>query len=327
MYIFRSTIASGTLTNLQNIPASSKENGNVHGSFVMALRSFAGVVCCILACTSIAFAQPRTVPQALSDPQFVSSWTWKSGGSPEGVVRAWPAYAGKQPFDNKRVVSRAQVMILDGKFNAEYRVFSNNSEAELAIYGVEHDEDFCPIFLMWTIQRFGKPNKIIDLSKIGRENSFADLTADWLLGQTRVQLSCFEAKVENRYITGPAVLLYRHKDSLKALEDLVYIDCSSTKRYVGLLANLEPKTAVPLKLIIDPNHHLLLWPDTLPFLETTKYTDKEILASMEDENVRHEFRLDLTTSSYQWNVRVKQDSRTGLDQWGKCSRVDPPGMF
>ena len=327
MYIFQSSIAGGTSTNREKIlAASSRQNDNVHGFFFM-LRALFGVVCCSVAWISICFAQAQTIPQALSDPEFVGTWTWKAGGSLETMLRDWPAYTGNQPFDDKKVVSSAQVTILGGRFTAEYRVFSNNSRGELAIYGDEHSEDFCPVFFIWATQRFGRPSKIIDLSKMGRENGFVDVTSDWLLGQTRVQLSCFEAKVHNQYIRGPAVLLYRHKDWLKALEDLIYIDCSSTKKYVGILADLQPKATVPLKLIIDPNRGLLLWPDTLPFLETRKYTDKEIVASIEDGKVRHEFRLDLTTSSYQWNVRVKEDSRTGVDQWGKCSRADPPGMF
>ncbi len=327
MYMFRSTIAGGTPTNPEKIlAASSRQNDNVHGFFFM-LRAVFGVVCCIVAWISVAFAQAQTISQALSDPQFVRTWTWKAGGSLETMLRDWPAYTGRQEFDDKTVVSSAQMTILGNAFTTEYRVFSNNSQAELAIYSDSHSEDFCPAFLGWVSKRLGRPSKIVDLSKIGRESGFADVTADWLLGQTRVQLSCFEAKVHNRYIPGLAVLLYRRKDRLKVLEDLAYIDCSSTKKYVGFLADRRTEETVLLRLIIDPNRGLLLWPDTLPFLETRKYTDKEILASIEDEKVRHDFRLDRMTGSYQWNVRVKEDSRTGVDQWGNCSQVDPPGMF
>ena len=293
----------------------------------MMPRSLVGVVCCILACTSVAFAQPQPLPEALSDPQFLSSRSWKGDKGLEAVVRNWPAYTEKQGFDDKTVLNRAEVTVLGSTFEAEYRVFKTDSLAEIVLLGDEPG-DFCPTFLAWATKRLGSANKVIDLSNLGQQDAWASVTADWLFGQTRVQLSCAGAKLYSKWIRpGLVVLMYRHKDQLKALEDLIYIECSATRKVVGRLADGRTEEAEPLTLIIDPNNRRVIRSDKSAFLKTDNYTDDEILASYEEKSAKGEFRLNRVTGHYRWNVRMKEDSRNGVDQWGKCSRADPSRKF
>lgn len=295
----------------------------------MTPRVLVGIVAGILAWASVTFAQPQPLSEALSDPQFVRNLSWKADKDLEAVVRNWPAYTGAQGFEDKTVLKTADVTILDTVFTAEYRVFKANSFAEVVLlHKSNYGEDFCPAFLGWTGKRLGKPDKVLDRSVLGRDSSFNDVAADWLLGQTRVQLTCAGAKLYGGYVPAIAVLIYRHQDQLKALEDLIYIECSSTKKYVGpLLADRPTEDGPPLTLIIDPNGGKLLGRDKSLFLKPDKYTDEEILASEEDDKRKQDFRLDRVTGNYQWNIRLKSDTRNGLNQWGRCSRVDPARKF
>jgi hypothetical protein len=124
-----------------------------------------------------------------------------------------------------------------------------------------------------------------------------------------------------------AALRYDHKDHLEALEDLIYIECSVTKKYVGSISSGTTIEDPPLILIIDPNNKELLARNKGSFLKTTKYTDEEILASKEDQKGRAEFQLDRVTGNYKWILRLKPNGNNGIDFWGKCSRVDPGRKF
>jgi len=274
-------------------------------------------------------AQPKLFPQALSDPKFLSNLTWKSDKGIEALVKDWPPYTEDQGFDDKTVLSSTEITILGTTFAAEYRVFKEDSLSEIVLVDKSaFSEKFCPSFIDWVTERLGKPNKVLDRSIFGKTNSLNDFAADWLLGQTRVQLNCFGTTRDGKYISGSAILAYRHKDRLKALEDLIYIECSSTIRYTGsLFAGRPTEDGAPLTLIIDPNSERLLRRDKSSFLETTKYTDEAILASEENEKGKQDFQLDRVTGNYQLNLRLKRYPGTAMTQWGKCTRIDAAKRF
>lgn len=292
-----------------------------------------GILCIVivystLIWTSIISAQPNLLPEALLDPQFLRSCTWKEDKGIQEIVKKWPSYTEKQGFSDKTVLNQTQVTILGITFRAEYRVFNTDSLAEITLWHEnEYGEDFCPTFLELVTKRLGKPDKIIDQSSSAKDSSFYNVTADWLLGQSRVQLWCSGMTLDGKFIPVLAVLRYDHKDHLKALEDLIYIECSVTRKFVGSISSETTEERPPLILIIDPNGKKLLSRDKSSFLKTTKYTDEEILASKEDEKGKADFQLDRVTGNYKWIFRLKPNSSDGMDSWGKCSRVDPGRKF
>lgn len=262
------------------------------------------------------------------DPQFLRSCTWKEDKQIQEIVRNWPSYAEKQGFPDKIVLNKGQVALLGIKFTAEYRVFNTDSLAEIVLWHEQdYGEDFCPAFLELATKRLGKPDKIIDRSSSDKDGSFYNVTANWLLGQSRVQLACSGMTMHGKFIPVLAVLRYDHKDHLKALEDLIYVECSVTKKFVGSISSGTTVENPPLILIIDPNNKELLARNKGSFLKTTKYTDEEILASKEDQKGKAEFQLDRVTGNYKWIFRLKPNSNDGIDFWGKCSRVDPGRKF
>jgi hypothetical protein len=292
-----------------------------------------GILCIViiystLIWTSIISAQPNLLPEALLDPQFLRGCTWKEDKRIQEIVRNWPSYTEKQGFPDKTVFNKEQVTILGIKFTAEYRVFNTDSLAEIVLlHEQNYGEEFCPAFLELATKRLGKPDKIIDRSSLQKDGSFYNVTADWLLGQSRVQLMCCGMTSDGEFIPVLAALRYDHKDHLKALEDLIYIECSVTKKFIGSISSGTTEEGPPLILIIDPNNKQLLGRDKGSFLKTTKYTDEEILASKEDQKGKADFRLDRVTGNYKWIFRLKPNSRDGIDSWGKCSRVDPGRRF
>ena len=288
-----------------------------------------GILCIVIVCstliwTSIISAQPNLLPEALLDPQFLRGCTWKEDKRIQEIVKNWPSYAEKQGFPDKTVLNKEQLAILGIKFTAEYRVFNTDSLAEIVLWHEQdYGDDFCPAFFELTTKRLGKPDKIIDRSS----SSFYNLTADWLLGQSRIQLICSGMTLNGKFMPVLAALRYDHKDHLKALEDLIYIECSVTKKFVGSISSGKTEEGPPLILIIDPNNKALLGRNKSAFLNTTKYTDEKILASKEDQKGKTEFQLDRVTGNYKWIVRLKPNTSDGIDHWGKCSRVDPGRKF
>lgn len=283
----------------------------------------------ILIWTSIVPAQTNPLPEALLDSQFLRSCTWKEDKGIQGIVRNWPSYTEKQGFVDRTVLNEVQVTILGISFKAEYRVFIKDSLAEIVVYSNKHGEGFCAEFLGWATKHLGKPDKILDRSRLRRDrDGFQNVETDWLLGQSRVQMNCAGTILYGEYIPLFAILIYRHKDELKALEDFIYIECSSTKKFVGpLFKDQLQEEAPPVTMIIDPNRGELLRRDKSTYFKTTKYTDEEILASTEEEGSKSDFRLDRMTGNYQLEIRLKPDSRNGINQWGKCLRVDPGRKF
>jgi hypothetical protein len=265
-------------------------------------------------------------PVALSDPGFLSSRTWNGDKVLEAMVQKWPVYNGEQGFPDETVLHSVQIVLLGSTLTAQYRVSKTDSLTVIVVQG-EQPGDACPTFVGWATTRLGKFSKVIDLSIQGQENAFANVKADWLLGQTRVRLTCFAVKAYGEWIPGLVALQYAHKDTLPAFEDLVYIECTSTKKYVGNLTNPRVEETAPLTFIIDPNARMLLRRDGLAFLETKKYSDEEIVAARDDEKGNTIFKLDRVTGGYQSTIRLKGDSRTGIDQWGKCTRIDPGRRF
>jgi hypothetical protein len=282
------------------------------------------IVSSILVWISVISAQPSLLPEALLDPQFLRGCTWKEDKRIQEIVKNWPSYAEKQGFPNKTVLNKEELTILGIKFTAEYRVFNTDSLAEIILWHEQdYGDEFCPAFLELTTKRLGKPDRIIDRSS----SSFYNVTADWLLGQSRIQLICSGTTLNGKFIPVLAALRYDHKNHLKALEDLIYIECSVTKKFVGSTSSGTTVEDPPLILIIDPNNKELLARNKGPFLKTTKYTDEEILASKEDLKGKAEFQLDRVTGNYKWIFRLKPNSNDGIDFWGRCSRVDPGMKF
>jgi len=292
-----------------------------------------GILCIVIVYstfiwTSIISAQPNLLPEALLDPQFLRGCTWKEDKRIQEIVRNWPSYTEKQGFPDKTVLNKEQVTIMGIIFRAEYRVFNTDSLAEIVLISAsDYGEDFCPAFLELATKHLGKPDKIIDRASLEKDGGFYNVTTDWLFGQSRVQLKCSGMTLNGKFIPIFAALRCDHKDHLKALEDLIYIECSVTKKFVGSVSSGTTEEGQPLILIIDPNSEELLGRDKGSFLKTTKYTDEEILASKEDQKGKADFRLDRVTGNYKWIFRLKPNSRNGMDSWGKCSRVDPGRRF
>lgn len=146
--------------------------------------------------------EPRQIPDNLIDPDFLRERTWKSDPILENMVRDWATYEGEQGFEEKTVLKKAKIAVLESSFDAEYRVYKQEAAAEIAIIGNRFDGEFCPKLLEWTEARLGKPAKIIDLSSTAKERSFTDITADWMFGETRLQLSCGGLKLIRRVHPG-----------------------------------------------------------------------------------------------------------------------------
>lgn len=292
-----------------------------------------GILCIVivystLIWTSIISAQPNLLPEALLDPQFLRSCTWKEDKQIQEIVKNWPSYTEKQGFSDKIVLNEGQVVLLGIKFTAEYRVFNSDSLAEIVLLSHQnYGEEFCPAFRELATKHLGKPDKIIDRTNLEKDGYLYDVTTDWLFGQSRVQLKCSGMTLNGEFIPIFAALRYDHKDHLKALEDLIYIECSVTRKFVGSLSTETTKERPPLILIIDPNNKQLLGRNKGSFLKTTKYTDEEILASKEDQKAKADFRLDRVAGNYEWILRFKPNSHDGMDSWGKCSRVEPGKKF
>jgi hypothetical protein len=128
---------------------------------------------------------------------------------------------------------------------------------------------------------------------------------------------------------GTAILIYGHQTTHKALEDLIYIECSSTKKFLGRLAQTNRGTEEdkPTRFIINPNDKSVRRWDKSRFGEVQRYSDEEIVTTWSTEKNSFTLRLDRRAGSYLIEGRFKDDSRTGLDIWGKCARTTPDKKF
>jgi hypothetical protein len=165
------------------------------------------------------------------------------------------------------------------------------------------------------------------MSRSGKEQSWVELEADWLFGQIRVQATCGGVRMGDTFIPAAVHVLYRHHTRLKALQDLVYIQCSVTKKYVGTLDKGTTEQGAPFALIIDPNRERLLRADKSPFSQTERYSDEEIVTAERTDERSVILKLNRVVGSYLMEVRLKKNPNTGLDQWGKCERVNPERKF
>src|SRR6185503_2735104 len=99
----------------------------------------------------------------------------------------------------------------------------------------------------------------------------------------RVYLICAGLQIGDTYAAVSPVLMYRHKDKQKALQDLVYIECTYKRRIIGVDGIGPVEERPPVHFIIDPNHNRLLRNDRSRYFETKKFDDNEIVASKDDE--------------------------------------------
>ena len=282
----------------------------------------------------IAAESTQPFPEVFVERGFLTGRSWKGDEEIDLATRNWPAFTDKQGFDDKTVLRKATVSVLGRRLTAEYRVFKADSTQEVVFVGSEYDEGFCSALFEWAVKNLGKPAKILEWSSSKPSKpvspwteTWSEKEADWAVGDGRVQIGCSGLKIADGYVPALSILVYRHQAQLKPLEDLVYIECSSTGKYVGRLANRSTEESAPLSLIVDPNHHQILRRDRSAFLETKKFTDEEILASKEEEKSTMSFRLDRIAGSYYWAIRLKDDKSTGLDRWGKCTRIEPGKKF
>lgn len=299
----------------------------------MIWRLFVALAFYLFICTSFGFSQTDFFPKELLSPDFIRNLTWKTDPRLAQIVNKWPAYIGEQGFEDRIVLNQTETRIMGVKFQVEYREFKANSMGEiLLLTGVkdDHGKDFCTSFVEWGAKHYGKPHKVIDLSTVPNKEGgfFENLWADWEIGQTRIKMVCSGAVVYGSYIPGVSLVMYRQKDQEKALEELIYIECSRTSKDFGPLFKDSPiQQQPPFILIINPNDRDLRRQDKSFFLKTNKFSDAEILASEENEKGTHEMRIDRTTGNYEWKIRMKPDIRNGVDQWGKCSQYIPKKQF
>jgi hypothetical protein len=121
--------------------------------------------------------------------------------------------------------------------------------------------------------------------------------------------------------------VYRHKDKLAPLHDLVHIECSSKRKTFGMGASATVEEGPPLPLIIDPNRNRLLRRDRSQYFETKKFDDNEILALKEDDRLTSTIRIDRISGSYRWTIDYKRQPPSGSEYWGKCIVVEPGQKF
>ena len=286
------------------------------------VSAFVALFFCIASFAGAAPAQEvRQLPEVLTNPQWLSGRTWKLDGDVEGLVRDWPVYGEKQQFEEKTVLKRTRLKVLGGIFDAEYRVFKKDQVAEIAIYGNEFGQRFCSAFLDRSEGRLGKPSKLFDLSQ-GQGQSYVEIRAEWLLGETRVQFVCTGTTFSAKFIPLLATIVYQQKDSPRTPLDLVYLECSaSTTRDVGPDSPKPADQEAPMVVIIDTFREALLSQSKVYLGKTTKYSEKEISVSLETDKSIGVFRLDRITGAYLWTARAKGDSRLTLNSSGKCSAI------
>lgn len=282
--------------------------------------------------------EPKVLPRILTDPTLLASRTWKSDTGLEKAVSDWPLYEGKQEFDDKTVVRRGQVQVAGVVLEADYRIRVKDSYAEVVLIGPadknggpadKFDAPMCIRFSEWTAPMLGVPSKVIDLSSpVEKDNAILDIDADWLLGETRVKLSCSGVKLDGKFLSGVVMVTYGHHTMQKALEDLIYIECSSTRKFVGRSAEGRGATEeAPVRFMINPNDGTVRRWDKSTIGKTQRYSDEDIVTTWGNEERSFQLRLDRRAGSYLLEIRRKNDPRTGLDTWGKCARTTPDKKF
>lgn len=294
----------------------------------MRKLALAGVFACLIQAT-VSAQELQPFPQALADPHFLTSHTWKPSSDFDKIVASWSPYTRDQGFTEKTVVKEVKIELLGSTFKAEYRVYKNEPSVEIVLWSTDKDyKSDCPRFRAWTNRFFGKPATAIDRSQPGKQESTIDWTADWLFGQVRVQASCFGVMMGDSFIAPSVVILYRHHTLLKALEDLVYVECSITQgQYVGSLVPGSPPQIAPFTLIIDPNEKRLLRHDKSDFSKVDRYSDEEIVVTHEGKANLVTIRLNRLTGGLLLQTRRKDELRSGSDNWGKCERVSGEKKF
>jgi hypothetical protein len=272
----------------------------------------------------------QSFPEPLGSPQFLASQTWKPSSDIDKIVANWSPYTGEQGFSDRTILKATRLELPGGIFEAEYRVDKNDPFVEILISaGAQDYKSDCSHFRALVTGYFGEPTKLIDRSKPGKENSWVEWDADWLFGQTRVRASCAGLMMGDNFITGIALILYRHHTMLKALEDFVYVECSvKQQQYVGSMArgNTPPQMR-PFTLLIDPNRQTLLRQDKSAFSKVERYSDEEIVVTNESETGVVTLRLDRMTGGVSMQTRLKKDASSGTDGWGKCERVSGEKKF
>ena len=276
-------------------------------------------------------AEVQPFPAELRDPTFLRQLTWLADKSLENAVAGWPEYTGNQGFEEKTVKRRTRIRIgeFESFFEAEYRIHKSKGDAEIILMntGASEVTADCDTLFTWTKQAFGQPETVVNLSTPKSDNSFTDLSADWLFGETRVQFSCSGVWIGNKFIPALTSLRYNQRERLAALEDPIHLECSAQQRWTSHELDQTVRERPPIGFIINPNSNSLLRANGSFFGKTEKFTDEEIVAGFEDETAAVQIRIDRVTASYLLTGRGKKDSRIGFDQWGKCLRVAPGKKF
>jgi hypothetical protein len=266
---------------------------------------------------------------ALLDPTFLASLSWKADQKIEEIVHTWPSYSGEQGFEDKLVRRQAEVEILGVKFKADYRVYKEADEAEVVFLSNTQPGNFFPKFYEWTQTKFCNSSHFIDRSTLSPDDPFRDISADWLFNAVRVQMSCGEAMVYKEYIPIMAAIRYSHKDHLEGLKTLIHIECRASRKthtFQGKKSE-EPVIDPPKTWIIDPDRKTLLHVSKRAFGKTELYSDEVIVASKQVNEGTVEFRINRFTGNYLMKGKVKKDSDDSFEEWGTCSKIEPRQKF
>jgi hypothetical protein len=256
-------------------------------------------------------------PLNLLNRNFLETRPWKRDSALELISAAWPKFEGKQDFEDRTVVRTTQVRLFDVIFQAEYRLFNTEPVAEISFSSDDFGESFCSQSLERLGGYYGKPRKTIDLST----PNVLTVESEWLFGETRIKQKCLGARLDEKFIPVVMVLVYRHKDWLPELKDIVYINCSGSRKFVGNFADGEVKQGTQFSLIIDPNGKQVLRRNKESLGKVTKFTDEEISVSWEMKDNNQVLILDRLAGTYRHQFRLKEDSHTGIDAWGECSKI------
>lgn len=313
------------------MPFSSPRSQMFCRSLASAIITLALLLFVFFPC-QVRAVEPRIIPplDALLDPTLLASLSWKSDRKMEELVRTWPSYLGKQGFEEKLVKRQAEVEILGTRFTAEYRVYKGADIAEI-VFISKSDQvgEFCSKFYEWTQTKFGSPAHFIDRSTLASEDSFKDISADWLFNSVRVQMGCGELKVYKEYISLLASIMYRHKEYLEGLKALIYIECTALKdTTVFEGTKSESASTRPSRMwIIDPDRKALLHLKKHPFGKTNSYSDEVIEATQQVKDGTIEININRVTGNYLMKVRTQKDSNNVMEEWGTCSKIEPKQKF
>ena len=187
--------------------------------------------------------------------------------------------------------------------------------------------NLCPDMIGTLEKKLGKPFKVIDLSDgiFDQEMATSKKDAQWKLKNTDLILNCMNMKVYNGLI--PIIILHiAHDDDIADLEDPVFLKCSYTRKYVGILSEKGTSEEAPINLIINPNTKTIS-SSTHRLGDTTTYDPNKIVTKLDTDKITSVFQFDRTAGNFTLGIRIKKDESTGSDGWGDCQKIPQNQKF